>query len=447
MKSILNLQSSGNKNAGSTTRESCIDIMKSYLERLELDISSLSIIHVAGTKGKGSTCAMVERILRQHGFKTALFTSPHLVSVCERFRLNGKPVDEELFLSHFHRVSDRLGQDNPGFFRFLTLIAFQMFTEFKPDVVILEVGLGGRLDATNVIQHPVVCGITTLDLDHVHVLGNTIDRIAFEKAGIFKPGTPAFTVQQEKPAMEELIKVAKEIGTELSIVPSLETFETPSTKAHLSLKGSYQKTNAALALVLANVWMKKVPLLTPECRNALENCHWPGRSQIVVDSESNCSFFLDGAHTPKSMVCCVDWFTPATRDESKALILYCSHDRDITQILQPLLEIEFNTVLFCPIECAKPSSVKMPNAKEILDSASDVELREDNKHIQWQLILSQVWKAMSPQSSCDVLVRDSIAESVEYLRSRGETTSVLVTGSLYMVGGVLGALNYNFARS
>lgn len=173
------------------TRNDSIMLMEHYLERLNLSVrvqKHLSVIHVAGTKGKGSTCAMTERILREEGFKTGLFTSPHLISPCERIRINGAPITPDLFLHHFESIWNRLNetadqsQGHPPiawFFRFLTLLALQVFVDEKVDVAILEVGLGGRLDATNVIQQPVVCGITTLDFDHTQILGSTMDAIAY----------------------------------------------------------------------------------------------------------------------------------------------------------------------------------------------------------------------------------------------------------------------------
>ncbi|KAF4316856.1 hypothetical protein BBO99_00006307 [Phytophthora kernoviae] len=232
-------------------------MMQHYLQRLQLadvvDSNSpraLSVVHVAGTKGKGSTCAMVERILRQAGYKTGLFTSPHLVTPCERFRINGKPIADDVFLRHFNAVWDGLEQtqDQSGpyppmawFFRFLTLMALHLFVDEQVDVVILEVGLGGRLDATNVFRKPVVCGVSTLDLDHTRVLGETLDLIAYAKAGIFKPGVPSFTTAQEPIAMEMLEKCASETGT-----PLASTRATPMDKRVLIFTIHHERNVAQL---------------------------------------------------------------------------------------------------------------------------------------------------------------------------------------------------------
>ena len=182
-----------------------IDAMHDYLARLQLDVSRLKVVHVAGTKGKGSTCTMVESILRTKGYRTALYTSPHLVDVRERIRINGALLPKEDFSRFFWEVHEQLRHTAdapstrfpamPGYFRFLTLLAFKVFLSLGVDVAVIEVGLGGRLDATNVVS-PLVCGITSLDYDHTNVLGNTLAEIAFEKAASLKSSLHSAVVQR-----------------------------------------------------------------------------------------------------------------------------------------------------------------------------------------------------------------------------------------------------------
>ena len=157
------------------------------------DLDNMGVIHVAGTKGKGSTCALTESILRQRGLKTGLFTSPHMVSFRERIRINGEPLSKEKFAKHFWKVYDRIvapndPYDRPSYFQLLTILALNIFWDEGVDVAVMEVGVGGRFDATNIIRSPIVCGITTLDIDHTGSLGNTIEEIALHKAGIMKTG-------------------------------------------------------------------------------------------------------------------------------------------------------------------------------------------------------------------------------------------------------------------
>ncbi|KAI2554047.1 FPGS isoform 15, partial [Pan troglodytes] len=157
-----------------------LEAMELYLARSGLqveDLDRLNIIHVTGTKGKGSTCAFTECILRSYGLKTGFFSSPHLVQVRERIRINGQPISPELFTKYFWRLYHRL-------------------EETKVDLAVVEVGIGGAYDCTNIIRKPVVCGVSSLGIDHTSLLGDTVEKIAWQKGGIFKQGVPAFTVLQ-----------------------------------------------------------------------------------------------------------------------------------------------------------------------------------------------------------------------------------------------------------
>ncbi|KAJ4461808.1 Folylpolyglutamate synthase [Paratrimastix pyriformis] len=208
------------------SRENTLEHMQSCLTRLGLDLSNLPVIHVAGTKGKGSTCSFCEAILRSHGLKTGLYTSPHLVDIRERFKINNKMISKDTFASLFWDQWDRLRtsgphEEMPSYFKFLTLMAFKLFVDQRVDAAIVEVGIGGRIDATNVV-HPHAAGVARLDLDHVAVLGNTLPLIAGEKAGIMKPDVPSATVAQKSEALAVLAKRAHEVGSPLYIIPSLK---------------------------------------------------------------------------------------------------------------------------------------------------------------------------------------------------------------------------------
>ena len=242
-----------------------LDAMRDYLARLDLDVGKLLVIHVAGTKGKGSTCTMVESMLRSKGYRTALYTSPHLMDVRERIRIDGELLPKQVFAHYFWEVHQQLRQtaeapstrfsSMPGYFRFLTLLAFKVFLSQKVDVAVIEVGLGGRLDATNVVS-PIVCGITSLDYDHTNVLGDTLAQIAFEKAGILKPGVDSFTAPQLPEARAVLESRAAEVGSKLRVVPPLTAFELESDKpVQLGLQGEIQHVNAALAVALVNSFL------------------------------------------------------------------------------------------------------------------------------------------------------------------------------------------------
>ncbi|XP_027068023.1 folylpolyglutamate synthase isoform X3 [Coffea arabica] len=334
-----------------------LDRMLMYIKILGLEghLGGLKIIHVAGTKGKGSTCAFCEAILRECGFRTGLFTSPHLIDVRERFRVNGLDITEDKFLLHFwdcwHRLKldlqENLTEDlpMPPLFQFLTVMAFKIFVEEKVDVAIIEVGLGGKKDSTNVIKEPVVCGIASLGMDHMEALGDTLAEIASHKAGIFKPQVPSFTVPQRSEAMDVLRERANELMIPLEVVAPIDCKWLDGIK--LSLSGDHQYSNAALAASLCKSWIRstgnweklfqhddKDSLPEPFIRG-LSTARLFGRAQIVHDSSSNSStvsmvngaasgdltFYLDGAHSPESLEACGRWFATVVKDDKNLLSL------------------------------------------------------------------------------------------------------------------------------
>ncbi|XP_017415454.1 folylpolyglutamate synthase isoform X2 [Vigna angularis] len=324
-----------------------LEMMSLYLKilGLEEDINRLNIIHVAGTKGKGSTCIFCEAILRECGFRTGVFTSPHLIDVRERFRIDGMDISEDKFLQYFWDCWNQLEENTteklpmPPLFLFLTILAFKIFISEQVDAAIIEVGLGGKEDSTNVIKKPTVCGITSLGMDHTEILGDTLGQIASHKAGIFKPKVPAFTVPQPPEAMGVILERAKECMVPLEVTEPLDCKQIKGLK--LGLSGDHQFYNAALAVSLCRCWLQKTgnwekkyqndSNLPDEFMRGLSNAHFSGRAQIVYASTSNshCSeivskncgeliFYLDGAHSPESMEACAKWFSNAVEIPSKS---------------------------------------------------------------------------------------------------------------------------------
>lgn len=290
------------------------------------DLSRLNVVHVAGTKGKGTTCAYVNSILQKYhqsvGLprKIGLYTSPHLVAVRERIRINSEPISEDQFTRYFFEVWDALessafkdGHDpavKPSYFRFLTLMSFHVFMMEGVDTAIYEVGVGGELDSTNIIGEPAVTGITTLGIDHVISLGDTIEEIAWHKAGIFKNGCPAFTVEQKPSAMEVLERRAAEKNVKLTIVeicPALRNVD-------ISPAENFQRGNASLAISLAAAVLKRLGVefdcapekLPQQFVQGLESVVWRGRCEVVRREHQN--WYLDGAHTDESLEIACSWF-------------------------------------------------------------------------------------------------------------------------------------------
>jgi folylpolyglutamate synthase len=187
-----------------------------FLERIDgftmKSLERLSVIHVAGSKGKGSVCTFTDAILREHNIKTGLFTSPHLVSVTERIKLRGTSISKQLFTEYFWEVFDALQRkkdnelDLPSYFKFLQIMAFYIFVKENVDVAIVEVGIGGEYDSTNIIRNTEIVGITSLQLEHTQLLGETLDEIAWQKAGIIKANSHVFTMSQPEVCMQVINK-------------------------------------------------------------------------------------------------------------------------------------------------------------------------------------------------------------------------------------------------
>ncbi|UJR30505.1 hypothetical protein I4U23_018036 [Adineta vaga] len=436
---------------------------------IQLDqIDQLNIIHVAGTKGKGSTCAFTESILRQYGYKTGFYSSPHLIEVRERIRINGELLSKEKFVDYFWQcynpIRDAVQQSNdqdslpmPFYFSFLTTMMFYVFVQEKLDVAIIEVGIGGEHDCTNIIKTPVVCGITSLGLDHVSILGNTIDKIAWQKAGIFKKGVPAVTVPQVSEAMQVVVERAEEKGCTLTIAPRLDDY--PNYPFHLGLNGEVQETNAALAIQLAFHWLNArgdqsyeklmaAPLST-QVLQGLATCRWSGRNEIVETNSA--TYYLDGAHTIESIDQCKTWFMNCTLKQETStrniLLFYCSNDRKPEILLQPLMTCKFDCIAFCSpttfistvsnVSDLQTDSTKTSNDQWRATKTMSDEIGRLSLHVAAfeKLWLSTIENQTNmPSIHCFHTVTQAIAWIDE---SKLSKPSVLVTGSLYLVGALL----------
>ncbi|XP_037963877.2 folylpolyglutamate synthase, mitochondrial isoform X1 [Plutella xylostella] len=448
--------------------EKCTNLkdMESYLSRVGVPLSrldELSVIHIAGTKGKGSTSAMCESILRHHGYSTGFFSSPHLVSVCERIRLNGEVISKDKFADYFHglyellETSKRHEGDMPKYFSFLTVMAYNIFLQEKVDVAIVEVGIGGVVDYTNVLRKVPVVGVTSLGLDHTSILGGTIEQIARAKSGVMKRGCAAYTVEQPPGAMDVLVDAARAVECPLHVVPDYKEYHFPKTmKKELQVDINAYYTNASLAIQLAHAWMRlrgrpaltngnahksegisdsfsaeplirQVPEATVE---GLQQCRWPGRYQ--VERTDYAQFYLDGAHTKESVEICAEWFQRHADRSDKILIFSATGDRNSEILLAPLTNIKFQKVYF-----VVPTAFKNINEKN--DNYSLLEREEViarcHKH-------NTTWKNLHgndnvPQTS----VMECVADALTDIKQSDTLPQVLITGSLHLVGAALAVLD------
>lgn len=256
----------------------------------------LRFIHVAGTNGKGSTCAMLESIYREAGLRVGLFTSPHLVSFRERIQINRELISEAEVVRLVSEMQPRLATFpiayHPTFFEVLAVMALRYFVDQKCDLVIWETGLGGRLDATNIVT-PLASVITNIGLDHQQWLGNTLAEIAAEKAGIIKRGIPVVTATNAPEALTVIESTAQQSSSPLTVITS----QHGSRVSHPALIGEHQRLNAAVALATVRLLGSAIPVTEVAIQAGLAKVSWPGRFQIVQRPNGK-TIVLDGAHNP-----------------------------------------------------------------------------------------------------------------------------------------------------
>lgn len=388
------------------------------------DFKFLRAIHVAGSKGKGSVCAFTENILRGSGFKTGMFTSPHLVHPRERIRINGIPVEEDIFAHHVLRLHAQLefNKDQVSFFRFIWMLAVDIFREAEVDVGIIEVGMGGRFDATNVIDEPIVCGITSLAMEHVNLLGPTIREIAWNKAGIIKPNVPVLSVKQTvHPETEEIIR--KEAQLKDSYLEFINSSEFIDDSWILGISGNHQKENAALACALSRKWIETCsrPCSAPKFKAALQSASWPGRQQIHPVSDT-LKLFLDGSHTLESVSATADWFSQNVQiTDYNVLFFHCSPDRDYIKLLEPILNI---SNLFTNVYFMLPASI-----------TGDATVSNIIKHHQDMVEYWNKHQKSTSNSNASIITNLSTEFDLSV------ANNVLVCGSLYLVGHFMNLFN------
>ena len=284
-----------------------IDRMRLLSRELGAPERNFPVIHIAGTNGKGSTAAMLDAIYHEAGYRTGLFTSPHLVQLGERIQVDRRILSQEEILEYVRflkPVSDRLGaicpDDAPSFFEFLTAMGLLTFAREKVDVALVEVGLGGRLDATNVVT-PELSIITSIGYDHTEILGDTLTEIATEKAGIVKPGKPVLIGCLPKEAEDTVRRIAAERGSPLYSVTAeygCDDNSYPTT----NLAGHYQRRNAALASMAVDILSDRLPVPPQAVERGLSRVVWEGRWDVRHLPACQRDIIFDAAHNEEAAV-------------------------------------------------------------------------------------------------------------------------------------------------
>lgn len=280
-----------------------IDRMRVLAAALDHPERRTPCIHVAGTNGKGSVAAMLESILRAAGWRTGLYTSPHLVHLGERVQVDRRPLTEDEIVAYFEELRPHAAgiaaanpEDRPSFFEYMTAMAFLQFARRQCDVAILEVGLGGRLDATNIVQ-PQVSVVTSIGLDHTELLGGSLEQIATEKAGIVKPGAPVVLGRMPSAAETTIRRIAAQLGVPLMSVTEMYGGGTDDRLPRTNLEGEYQRWNAATATVAARALGARWRITPDAIDRGLGTVNWPGRWQRV--RVGGRLVVLDASHNPE----------------------------------------------------------------------------------------------------------------------------------------------------
>ena len=420
--------------------------LKWFLKKLGNPEQNLRIIHVAGTNGKGSVCAYMSSILQEAGYRTAVFTSPHLVDMRERFAVNGEMISEEAFLQAFCAVGDAVQKANSvtpefvlNFYEYLFCMALLCFAEEKPDYCIIETGLGGRLDATNYVDNKLLTVITRISLDHVQYLGDTTAKIAAEKAGILRPGVPVVYLDGDADASAVICRKASELDAPQIPVSKKDYTFLGFRKKYIdfSLRSEYynyisltlhtiaryQMENAALAVRAVEVLFRSADTeenggrlcagagcpTVEEIRRGILGCFWQGRMEEVLPE-----VYVDGAHNDDGIRAFLDTVTEDGHATGRRLLFGVAADKDCRHMIQRVITSGlFDHIAFTHMRTARSLSLE--------------EFRD---------LLAAYPGHYTMYTEADTALR-------EQLREQRPGERLYIAGSLYLVGEIKESLDYD----
>ncbi|MDU2688113.1 bifunctional folylpolyglutamate synthase/dihydrofolate synthase [Paeniclostridium sordellii] len=403
-----------------------LENIKKLLELLGNPQDNLKIIHVAGTNGKGSTCSFISTILKQSGYKVGLYTSPFLETFTERIRVNGENIPENEVGNIVNIIKEKIeimvkeGHDYPTEFEIVTAMAFYYFNKESVDFVALEVGLGGRYDATNVIEKPIATVITSISLDHVGILGDTLDKIAFEKGGIIKENCDVIVYPQKNEASKVLKEICNEKNAkyiecdfkDITLKKSNINFQKfdciinnkEYKDLQINLIGDHQVKNSVVALTTIELIKNKLEILISEenLRKGLMETKWPGRIEKIKE---NPMFIIDGAHNEEGAESLAKSIDKYFKGKNKILLIGMLEDKDINSVLDILIP-GFNSVI-----------TTTPDNPRAIDA---IKLKEKIE-----------------KYNIEVICKEDINDAVKYVIENSKEDDVIISaGSLYMIGHV-----------
>lgn len=420
------------------------DCLKQILDQMGHPEMDYPVIHIAGTNGKGSTCAFLASIMQQAGYTVGTFTSPHLIRINERLQINGQPITDDEWTEVFDETMNainkakEMGIPHPSFFEFVFLMGVVYFAKHKVDYAIVETGMGGRLDATNVVN-PVLTIITSVGMDHMQFLGNTLSQIAFEKAGIMKKGVTALFFDRKDESTQVIVQRAGEIEAPLQLVEnsqykilkigkktidfSLDSVYYRYCELRIRKTALYQVENAVLAVrAYEQLLLQKNGMMDfnvsnednrdrvcqlidehiDEIQTGLQSMVWQGRMQCIAEH-----IYVDGAHNEEAIDAFCHTLEVLFPQEQKILLFAVSKDKDYKTMIRRLSKVSFNEIIIVRYEGSRAAQIET------------------------------VERTFRQFSSSRITTFDDIRDGFWYARNHVKDQYLFCVGSLYLVGNLL----------
>lgn len=402
----------------------------------------LSFVHIAGTNGKGSAAAMISQILTAAGYRTGRFISPHLVRINERYSIDGEEISDDAYSRYAEMIADACAElgGSPSLFERLTAISFLYFHDAGCDVVVLEVGLGGRFDATNVIDRSLVSLIMHLGLEHTELLGNTIEKIAFEKAGIIKNGGFVVLQDQEERAVRTIREICRERGAALTVtsenelsceddenctgspLPRLRISYRRRAGMLLGLRGAFQVSNAAVVLDAVDILICRHGFRIPEeaVVSGLSSAQWPGRFDII---HTDPLMILDGAHNPDGCRALAKSLRHRLTGRNVILVMGVMADKNVRQMLEIILhgcENADPVISINKLIAAAPAGARSLAPEKLAEIAAECGI----------------------DAAAAASVQEGVTLALDLARKAGRDTVAVAFGSLYLAGEILGFMPF-----